>query len=756
MESTPIKKPVEAAMDYAASGWKVFPVHAVVDGRCGCGNDHCSSPGKHPVTPHGFKDATTDPATVKQWWADDDFNVGLRTGDGLLVFDVDPRHGGGDSLQDLVEANGPLPKTVEAITGGAGRHLFFATQRSFTNRANVRAGLDVRADGGYVVVPPSVHASGGSYRWVVGQAPGEIQAAALPDWLDELINRPQQHATRQHTSLPDGVLIQKAQRYVAACSPAGEGSRNQAVFSVAGHLLAFENERGDRLSTEQVLGLVRTYNWRCSPPLSDSELQQAVESAGKNGTPRQPKNVDGDRGPVVLHDPANPLSLSSPEGLTDLSNARRLKQHFGDRLRFVHAWRNWLLWDGMRWREDDDGAVDRLAASIADTTWREARAGSDQNALRFAAYSASVRGIRAMVTLAEPLLPVGIGDLDQNPWLWNAANGTVDLRTGELRDPRREDYLTKSSPVEFDPDAASYNWDRFLEDIFDGDQSLVDFLQRLAGYCLTGDVREQTLMIAYGTGANGKSTLLNCLLSVWGDYGSKAPPDLLMARRAADHPTAVADLFGRRLVVAAETGESRLLDESRCKELTGGDQIAARRMRQDFFTFRPTHKLVLATNHRPAVRGTDHGLWRRLRLVPFDVVFDGDRQDKALPERLARELPGILAWAVRGCLDWQRDGLGLPEPVEKATKAYRTDEDVVAAFLLECCRVAVPESIRSAELYESFSDWSRQAGERPLTRKAFGQRLRERGFSKRKTGGLIVWLGLSTTHSPREQHQQGA
>ena len=240
MATTPSVKPVEAALDYAASGWKVFPVHAVVHGRCGCGRDGCSSPGKHPVTPHGFKDATTDAATVRQLWSDNDFNVGLCTGDGLLVLDIDPRHGGDDSLQDLVEANGPLPKTVEAITGGGGRHFFFATERPFTNRANVRPGLDVRADGGYVVGAPSVHSGGGSYRWVEGRGPGEIQPVALPDWLGELIERPSQDTRRQHSTTSGSTLIQRAQRYVAACSPAGEGGRNQAVFSVAGHLLAFE------------------------------------------------------------------------------------------------------------------------------------------------------------------------------------------------------------------------------------------------------------------------------------------------------------------------------------------------------------------------------------------------------------------------------------------------------------------------------------------------------------------------------------
>ncbi|MDP8952545.1 MAG: phage/plasmid primase, P4 family, partial [Actinomycetota bacterium] len=233
--------------------------------------------------------------------------------------------------------------------------------------------------------------------------------------------------------------------------------------------------------------------------------------------------------------------------------------------------------------------------------------------------------------------------------------------------------------------------------------------------------------ILYGPGANGKSTLINVVLEMLGGYGKQAAPDLLMAKHGA-HPTELADLFGARLVAAQETEDGRRLAEGLVKQLTGGDRIKARYMRQDFWEFDPTHKVWLATNHKPEIRGTDHAIWRRIRLIPFDVIIPKEEQDPRLPEKLRSELPGILAWAIEGCLAWQREGLGEPPEVRAATEGYRAEQDVLAAFFEECCVIREGTWAPFKDLYAAYAAWAEDSGEKPESKRKFGSRLKERGM----------------------------
>jgi putative DNA primase/helicase len=372
---------------------------------------------------------------------------------------------------------------------------------------------------------------------------------------------------------------------------------------------------------------------------------------------------------------------------TDTGVAERLVRRFGDRLRYVHPWRKPLIWDGTRWKADDTAEVRRLAKRTARLILAEAATLENpdeaKDHARFALVSESRARIDAVLTQAysEEGVPILPDELDQDPWLLNVRNGTIDLRTGRLRSHRRSDYLTKLCPVHFDRHAECPVWESMLAKVLGSNAALIGFLQRIVGYSLTGVVHEQVLPIFHGKGSNGKSTVLNVLLSMLGtDYAMKAQPDLLMARRGEQHPTALADLFGKRLVVANETGEGHRLNESLVKELTGSDKIRARRMREDYWEFSPTHKIILSTNHRPEVRGTDHAIWRRIRLIPFDVTIPDDEQDARLPEKLAAELPGILAWCVRGCLAWLEIGLNPPDPVSRATDGYRREQDSIGAL----------------------------------------------------------------------------
>lgn len=272
---------------------------------------------------------------------------------------------------------------------------------------------------------------------------------------------------------------------------------------------------------------------------------------------------------------------------------------------------------------------------------------------------------------------------------------------------------------------------------------LIGFLQRVFGQCLSGDVSEQDLYILYGTGANGKSTLVNTILALLGGYAMKASAELLMTTRSDRHPTERADLFGKRLVATIETQEAGRLNETFVKEATGGDPIRARRMREDFWEFLPTHKMLLATNHKPDIRGTDYAIWRRIKLVPFTVTIPSEHQDKTLPERLLTELPGILAWLVQGCLAWQEKGLKPPPEVLLATEAYRQEQDVFEAFLeTECVRL--PQArVSAADLYQTYDHWCQANEIDPMAKQAFGRRLGDAGFTRDQgTGGRREWVGV--------------
>jgi putative DNA primase/helicase len=360
--------------------------------------------------------------------------------------------------------------------------------------------------------------------------------------------------------------------------------------------------------------------------------------------------------------------------------------------------------------------------------------------------SESASKINNIVSLvkSESSIFIRHDELDRDPWLLNCNNGTLDLRTGQLREHRREDLITKLAPVDFDPIATAPTFEAFLRDILPS-EPVRRFVQRVIGYALNGTTEEHKLPIFYGCGANGKGTLLNVILDVVGDYGMQAANELLMARQNS-HPTDQADLFGKRFVTNQETEEGQRLNESLVKQMTGGDRIRARRMREDFWQFEPTHTLFLATNHKPIIRGTDNAIWRRLRLVPFTVEIPEDKQDRKLPARLREELPGILAWAVRGHMDWLRNGLGEPEEVKAATSAYRSEMDMLKDFIEDRCVVNADMRVVAGELYEAYESWCVTNGERELSQTVFGKKLTERGIDPLKSNGVRYRIGIGLRH----------
>lgn len=443
------------------------------------------------------------------------------------------------------------------------------------------------------------------------------------------------------------------------------------------------------------------------------------------------------------------MNLLNNFGWTDSGNAERLIALHGQELRFVRTWRRWLAWNGQAWA-DDSGAVYRAAKATARAMLREATKIDDDKARRaaiaFATRSESRASIEAMVALARHDEKVAIAHerLDADRMLLNVQNGTVDLRTGNLRPHRPSDLLTKVAGAAYNEKATCPTWDAFVLRVMGGDADMVSYLQRLAGYALTGDIREHILAFFFGAGANGKSTFLRTLHSVYGDYATPAPRGLLFRSRGERHPTELASLHGRRFVTCSEIEEGLAFDEALTKDLTGGDPIECRRMREDFWSYEPTHKLFVAGNHKPAVRGDDDGIWRRMRLVPWLVTFADNEQDKALPEKLLAEAPGILAWAVRGCLAWLAGGLSEPATVKEATGAYRDESDALGEFFRLTVVFEPGAAMARKDLRESYESFCKENGAEPLRAKRFAGRLREKGVTE-----TSVRKGSSAVHGWR-------
>jgi len=434
--------------------------------------------------------------------------------------------------------------------------------------------------------------------------------------------------------------------------------------------------------------------------------------------------------------------------LTDSGNAERWVGMCGTRFRF-HATRGtWFRWTGVQWREDAEGEAELATKDVARDYLVEAvTADSARDRLELVKHankseSAGARSAMLKLAAAEPGMSVSADRWDTDPWALNALNGVVDLRTGTLRPHQSADLFTKLAPVKYVAGAQCPRFLAFLEAVLP-DADVRDFVQRSLGYALTGVIREHVLPIWYGTGRNGKGTLINAINAALGDYAKPVRAEMLMRKggNSDAHPTEQAGLMGLRLAFASETEAGRALSESVVKMLTGGDPIQARFMRQDFFEFLPTHKIVLLTNHKPVIKGTDVGIWSRVRLVPFVVSFLG-REDTGLGEALLAEAEGILAWVVQGCLKWQACGLGSAAAIDMATAGYRDESDVLGQFLADCTVESAGARAQSSDLYKAYRSWCEEQGETPWTQKSFTRALGERDRRPVKSDGVMVFKGL--------------
>lgn len=427
--------------------------------------------------------------------------------------------------------------------------------------------------------------------------------------------------------------------------------------------------------------------------------------------------------------------------MTDTGNAERLIATHGENLRYVAPWKSWVVWDEKRWRRDDTLLVDTLAQETIRAMWGEYRDSTGEYRELLGKHipkSEAAQRLEAMVRRARSQRGISItpAQLDSDPWRLNVANGVLDLRAStpaaeRLLSHQRTDLITRLVDIPFDPEARCDRWEWFLAKVLGGNEALIRFVQKAVGYTLTGTTAEQCLFFLYGSGSNGKSTFLDLVRDVTGEYASMADFTSFLERKGDGPRNDIARLFGARAVTSIEVGEGRRLNEAMVKTLTGGDVVSARYLYAEAFEFRPTFKLWLAANHRPTIRGTDFAIWRRIRMVPFTVqIPEEERVDRdTLLRELRAELPGILAWAVAGCLMWQHEGLGAPLAVSDATDRYRRESDTLGAFLEDCCEVDESYVEGATALYMAYAKWADEGGEFKLSQTRFGRELEERGFA---------------------------
>lgn len=675
---------LERALAYTELGWAVFPL---------------IPNSKRPLTQNGFKDASKDPAVIKRWWAQHPAaNVGLATGEvsGLVVVDIDVKNGakGKESL-DLLSGMTP---TLTAQTPSGGWHLYYASPGPTRCRTGLLPGIDIKADGGYVVAPAS-QITGKPYEWVDAEA----HIAMLPETIAALLAKPNEHKS---TVLPED----------NAAIPAG--LRNSTLASIAGTM-----RRRNLQYEEMIVELKAVNDKRCQPPLPDLE----VESIAKSISRYQPDSGDAD-------------DDNRPAGFTDDALASAFSAQYAEDWRYVAAWGYWLHWDGKCWRREDTLRAFDSARLICRS------AASHCNKVSVATKVASANTVAAVERLAraDRRHAATTEQWDNDPWLINSATGVVDLRSGQVRAHNRLDYSTKIATAgitaEQEPPT---QWLAFLNDVTDGNQDLQRYLARMAGYALTGATSEHALFFLYGTGANGKSVFVNTLAAVLGDYATNAPMDTFMETKTDKHPTDVAGLRGARLVTSIEVANGRRWAEAKIKSLTGGDKISARFMRQDFFEYKPQFKLIIAGNNKPAIRDVDEAMKRRLHLIPFTVTIPPDKRDKTLPEQLLEERDGILRWALDGCLEWQRIGLNPPACVLSATEEYLESEDALGRWIAEECFRNPNAQSSVDELFQSWKTWAEKGGEYAGSMKKFSENMQKRGFKRSRSSKQRLLQGIA-------------
>lgn len=449
---------------------------------------------------------------------------------------------------------------------------------------------------------------------------------------------------------------------------------------------------------------------------------------------------------------AKPSKLYS---FDDTGNAQRMFDTFGEKIRYSYVNKSWMYYDERKWCDDYLGIIKKLADEVVESMKGDAPPADldpEEFEKAFAKHmknSRSSKGKTAMIKETEHRVPILPAQMDAHNHVINTPAGIINLRNGEIEphDPKR--YITKIAYADYTPHTDAPLWKQFLRDIFNGDEELIRYVQKAVGYSMTGSTQEQCIFFCYGTGRNGKSTFINIIGDMLGDYAVNMQPESIMVKNSSGGANSdIARLMGARFVTTVEPSEGVRLNEGLVKQLTGGDPITARKLYGNEFEFKPEFKLWMATNHKPVVRGTDEGIWRRIHLIPFEVYIPKEKIDRRLSYKLKQELPGIMAWAVDGCLMWQREGLEMPSAVRQATAEYRNEMDVISAFLGECCCDG-QGSIRAADLFQTYAKWADENNEYKMSNTKFGKEVSKKYRKIHDNGGTVyIGITLKSEHKP--------
>lgn len=705
---------LDGALELAERGYRVFPIGA----------------NKAPAVEGGHYAATTNPETVRAWVeAGRMKNIGLATGavSGICVTDADT-----EEARDRLRAKyGP-----ETVTSARGGHWYWKHPGAKVASKPLGGGVDSKADGGYVLAPPSR-----GKTWV-DRVP---LPAELPSIPDELL--PKSRVVTTTAAIPEE-RFEAAVSALAANYPA-RGDQYEAGRHLAGYLMGngVSREDGANLALE---ACSRAGYLEGSTEYNISRVFETTEAklaAGEHvtGGPSLEEYVPGL--PRLLAEALEWGAKDYP--LTDAGNAERFADKFGADFRFVTEWQAWARYDGRRWVQMEESPSWAMVETVRQIHSDAARLEPEaRDALqKFARASESGTRIRESVKLARGKLLVGVEDFDRDPYVLNVENGTVDLRTGTLRAHNRDDLMTKMAPVEFDPKAKATRFKRFMKQTLVDDE-LIAFVQRFLGYSLTGSTEERALAVLHGVGKNGKSTLVELFQDMLGDYAGVVAPSVVMQQRYSDSKGeyALAELKGKRFVSVSETKRGVELEEATVKQITGNDTISARAPYGRPFAYRPQFKLWMSTNHKPEIPDGSEAIWDRMRLIPFAQRFEGRGADPKLPEKLRGELSGVLAWAVEGCVAWFGGGLGTSAAVDAATAKYRSETDVLDRFFEDACEFGPGFKVGKKELFIAWERWCDAEGADPGTQTAFtrmvGERGVIRGFKEAKIKGMRVWTGV--------------
>lgn len=673
---------------------------------------------------------------------------------GLVILDFD-----GEQGRQTLEKLGLTPHVK---TGSNGRHCYFFHPGWYVPTLNSKSkeelgrrwpGLDIRADGGYAAFCGSN--TKGSYEWLRDPEPDSLDLLpeALRDFLG-LLHAPT--TNNQNWTLPTGdVLVDRALQKIGM----GMG-RNDAGYWLASQL------RDNKFTKTEAESLMLDYQRRTPSTntkgqmeaYTDQDALKTLRSAYSgfsrdawSGTPRSNEQYQDYRpSPPPASNGNGHQETPTSFNLTDLGNAERFASRYTDTVRWCETWNTWIIFNGKFWETDRSGRVDQMAKATVRAIYHEVANEPDKQArdalVKHAKASESNRAIRAMLDRAKSELPATPEEFNRHLYLLNCNNGTLDLQTGELHPHSSGDMLTRCLKINYNPLAPYTKWEAFIASIFANNADLITFIQQALGMSLAGDMSEQCLFICHGNGSNGKTTMLEIVRIILASYALAANIETFQVRKGERINNDVAELYGARFVTAEENTLGSRLNEAFIKKATGKQPLRARRLHENEFEFMPEFTIWFAVNHKPVVKDTSKGMWRRVHFIPFNVTFEGDKINKHLgDELLAEEAEGILAWLVSGCHAWIKQGhLVPPTDVVEATKAYQDEMDIIGRYLDARCEKDEKAEVGATELYADYKRWCDETGEHWEKQKVFGDRLTEQGYTRTRVGKakVTVYHGL--------------